>query len=162
MVTRRGWQKGEQRIAEYFGTHRTPLSGGDSRLTRSDTLHPRLFIEVKHRQNEAAINLWDEAKEETKQHGPLTHVMMVVELNDRYRLVHSDDLLKQGIECHSKYTKKSFSCITLYEETAKMAEKENKIPVVCFNITKRPGFWLLMLETQIPLVINEATLRPHL
>ena len=42
------WKKGEAKIAEMFGTIRTPLSGGNSRHTRSDTLHLDLFIEVKH------------------------------------------------------------------------------------------------------------------
>jgi hypothetical protein len=43
------WKRDEREVAEYFGTHRTPLSGGSSRHTRSDTLHPTLFIEVKTR-----------------------------------------------------------------------------------------------------------------
>lgn len=42
------WKQGEARIAKIFNTNRTPLSGGSSRHTRSDTLHKDLFIEVKH------------------------------------------------------------------------------------------------------------------
>ena len=48
-MDRSTWKKGERRIAEMFGTKRTPLSGGNSGHTRSDTLHKELFIEVKHR-----------------------------------------------------------------------------------------------------------------
>ncbi|KKN01894.1 hypothetical protein LCGC14_1123150 [marine sediment metagenome] len=47
-MNRNTWKQGERRIAEMFGTKRTPLSGGNSRHTRSDTLHKELFIEVKH------------------------------------------------------------------------------------------------------------------
>ena len=50
MTHRSTWKQGEQRVADLFGTTRTPLSGGNSKHTRSDTLHPRLFIEVKLRQ----------------------------------------------------------------------------------------------------------------
>ncbi len=48
-MERQTWKAGERRIAKMFGTRRTPLSGGNSGHTRSDTLHLDLFIEVKHR-----------------------------------------------------------------------------------------------------------------
>ena len=41
------WKVVERRIARYLGTERTPLSGGNGRQTRSDTLHPRLYVEAK-------------------------------------------------------------------------------------------------------------------
>jgi hypothetical protein len=43
----------ERQVAAFFGTTRTPLSGGNSRHTASDTLHARLFIEVKERAPDA-------------------------------------------------------------------------------------------------------------
>jgi len=43
-----GWKKVERRVAEFMSTVRTPLSGGNSGHTRSDTRHPSLFIEIKH------------------------------------------------------------------------------------------------------------------
>tara|TARA_Y100000310_G_C20698991_1_gene827912 strand:- start:3584 stop:3934 length:351 start_codon:yes stop_codon:yes gene_type:complete len=64
------WKNVEARVARCFGTERTPLSGGNSKHTRSDSLHPRLFIETKHRKNSAAVNLYKEtvklAKKENK------------------------------------------------------------------------------------------------
>jgi len=45
----KGWKAFERRIGGIFGVSRTPLSGSCSRLTSSDTLHPKLFIEVKVR-----------------------------------------------------------------------------------------------------------------
>ena len=42
------WKGVEARLAKEFGTFRTPLSGGNSRHTRSDTLHPKIFFELKH------------------------------------------------------------------------------------------------------------------
>jgi len=41
------WKQHERRIARSLRTRRTPLSGGNSGATRSDTLHPQLYIECK-------------------------------------------------------------------------------------------------------------------
>jgi hypothetical protein len=43
----KAWKRAEKQVARYFGAERTPLSGGNSRITRSDTTHPSLVIEVK-------------------------------------------------------------------------------------------------------------------
>lgn len=56
------WKNRERQIAEFFGTERTPLSGGNSKITRSDTLHPVLFVEQKHRKKHAVVGLWDDTK----------------------------------------------------------------------------------------------------
>jgi hypothetical protein len=48
----------ERRVARWFGTERTPLSGGASRHTRSDTLHPKLYIEVKGAAGPGGTNGW--------------------------------------------------------------------------------------------------------
>ena len=69
-MNRNTWKSGERRIAEMFGTRRTPLSGGNSGHTRSDTLHSDLFIEVKHSKKypkEVLVNkTFKEAKNEAK------------------------------------------------------------------------------------------------
>ncbi len=56
------WKAFERRVAAYFATERNALSGGNSKLTRSDTLHPALFIECKQRQQHSAVTLWNETK----------------------------------------------------------------------------------------------------
>lgn len=43
------WKRFERAIARSLGVERTPLSGSSSRITASDTLHPRLFVECKYR-----------------------------------------------------------------------------------------------------------------
>ena len=64
------WKKGEAKIAAMFGTRRTPLSGGNSGHTRSDTLHLDLFIEVKHSKKypleKLVTKTFKEAKDEAK------------------------------------------------------------------------------------------------
>lgn len=59
-MTRGTWKRRERQIAADFGVNRTPLSGGNSRHTRSDSLHDRIFIEVKGRKQHAAVKLFDE------------------------------------------------------------------------------------------------------
>jgi len=64
------WKSIERRIAKFFGTTRNPLSGMNSKHTGSDSLHERLFIEVKARQKHTVITLYDDtavkAKKEKK------------------------------------------------------------------------------------------------
>ena len=65
------WKSVERRIALLFGVKRTPLSGGNSGHTRSDTLHDKLFIEIKHRKGGfGVVNLFKQtvplAKKENK------------------------------------------------------------------------------------------------
>ena len=57
-TARSTWKASERRIAARFGSKRTPLSGGNSDHTRSDTLHPRLFVEAKLRPKHSAVTLW--------------------------------------------------------------------------------------------------------
>ena len=60
------WKGGERRIARMFGSERTPLSGGNSGHTRSDTLHKELFIEVKHSKKYPKEVLVDKTFKEAK------------------------------------------------------------------------------------------------
>jgi hypothetical protein len=88
MATTSGtWKAAERRIATFFGTTRTPLSGGNGKQTRSDSLHRGLFLEAKLRVKHGAITLW--------------------------------------------------------RETKVLADKENKIPVICLNEKGKEGFWIM-------------------
>ena len=54
------WKNRERSVAKWFGASgRTPLSGGNSGHTRSDTLHESLFIEHKHRRRWSLVTLWN-------------------------------------------------------------------------------------------------------
>lgn len=89
----KAWKQFERRVARFFGTERNALSGGNSKLTRSDSLHPSLFIEAKQRKRFAAIRLWDA----TKRLGNRERKTPIVCLSEKGRpgfwiLIHSDDL----------------------------------------------------------------------
>lgn len=54
-------------MARFFGSERTPLSGSTSRHTGSDSLHPRLYLEVKLRKGfTAACRRFQEVAEDAK------------------------------------------------------------------------------------------------
>lgn len=53
---RNTWKHMERVVATFFGTRRNPLSGGNSGHSRSDSLHPEIFIESKFR---AKLPVWD-------------------------------------------------------------------------------------------------------
>ena len=43
----KAWKKRERDVANYFNGERTPLSGGNGKVTRADVIHEDLFIECK-------------------------------------------------------------------------------------------------------------------
>jgi len=62
----KSWKKLEQKVARLRGTERTPLSGGNSKQTRSDTLDDTFFIECKLRKDPAIWNLYEQVEELAK------------------------------------------------------------------------------------------------
>lgn len=93
------WKNIERKIAEFFGTRRTPLSGSNSGHTRSDTLHELLFVEAKYRVKHSAVTLW--------------------------------------------------------RDTAELAKKENKIPVVCLSEKRKKGFWVVCHSSDLTAIANQ-------
>ena len=65
------WKAVERKIAQKFGTTRTPLSGGNGKVTRSDTLHDSLFIEIKHSKRPPGVLLFRKVKELARREGKI-------------------------------------------------------------------------------------------
>ena len=59
----KAWKQRERKVAQFFGGQRTPLSGGNGKITRADVIHDKLFIECKLRAKHTAVTLWDDTKE---------------------------------------------------------------------------------------------------
>jgi len=90
----RTWKRYEQEAAAYFGTTRTPLSGGNSKHTQSDTLHDVVFVEVKGRKKHAAVTLWDDTKTKATKEGKIPVVVLVEQGRPGFWvMVHSSDLV---------------------------------------------------------------------
>jgi hypothetical protein len=67
----KSWKAMERRVAQFFGTLRNSLSGMNSKVSASDTLHPKLFIECKQRASFAHHTTYDQAKESAKKEGKI-------------------------------------------------------------------------------------------
>lgn len=91
---RRKWKIQEQRIAEKFGTRRTPLSGSNSgHDTTSDTLHKRLYIEVKHRKHMYPLKLLSEIAPKARAEGKIPVLALKSsDVADDVFLIRSKDL----------------------------------------------------------------------
>ena len=89
----KAWKKRERDVAGYFKGMRTPLSGGNGKVTRADVIHDSLFIECKLRAKHAVVSLWD--------------------------------------------------------DTAKLAKLEGKIPVIALCEKNRPGFWVMVHSSDL-------------
>lgn len=78
-----------------FGSTRTPLSGGNSKITRSDSFHKRLFIECKHGIKSAFWTLYLATKPKAKKEGK-TPVLCMGNKNQEGFLIcfHSSDTAK--------------------------------------------------------------------
>ena len=88
-ITGKMWKEG----AKFFGSERTPLSGGNSKITRSDSLHPDLFIETKYRVKHSAVTLWRDTKEKADKENKLPVVCLVERGKPGFFIVcHSSDV----------------------------------------------------------------------
>ncbi len=54
------WKAFERTVAKFFDSTRSPLSGGNGKQTRSDSLHPDIFIECKYSAKSALVSLFQE------------------------------------------------------------------------------------------------------
>ena len=70
------WKHREREVAKLFRTTRTPLSGGGSKHTRSDSLSKALFVEQKHRRRHAVLSLYDQTAKLAKLEGKLPVVTL--------------------------------------------------------------------------------------
>ena len=89
----KAWKKRERDVAGYFKGMRTPLSGGNGKITRADVIHDSLFIECKLRAKHTVVSLWDDTAKLAKLEGK-TPVIALCEKNRPgfWIMVHSNDL----------------------------------------------------------------------
>lgn len=65
------WKAFERTVASFFGSVRTALSGGNSKVTRSDTHHPDLYIECKYRARCSLHTLYEDTKKKAEAEGKI-------------------------------------------------------------------------------------------
>lgn len=80
------WKVAERRMARFFGSVRNSLSGGSSKLTRSDSIHKKLFVECKLTKESAVWSLWERTKIKAQQENK-TPVLCIQKKNRKGFLV---------------------------------------------------------------------------
>lgn len=89
------WKKAESRAAANLGAKRTPLSGGNSGHTRSDSLHKKIFLEHKYRAKQAIWTLFREVREKAKDEGKVPMLALSEKsAHGQLLVIHSKDLAK--------------------------------------------------------------------
>lgn len=86
------WKNFERRVARMFGVERAPLSGGNGRVTRSDSLHPLLFISCKHSKRSSIWSLFTQEKQKAVAEDKTT--LLALHLKGAHGVIfafHSDD-----------------------------------------------------------------------
>ena len=78
----KAWKKRERDVASYFNGTRTPLSGGNGKITRADVIHESLFIECKLRAKHTVVSLWDDTAKLAKLEGK-TPVIALCDTNNQ-------------------------------------------------------------------------------
>lgn len=97
------WKAAERRVAKAFGSVRTPLSGGNSRHTGSDSLHRRLFIETKYGERyKAVVNLWDRSKKIANKERKIPMVAIVRPGRHGFWILFHVDDLEEISECYKE------------------------------------------------------------
>lgn len=104
------WKRFERRIAASLGVARTPLSGSNSRLTASDTLHPTLYVECKKRNRLAVYNWWLNAAHKATDEGKTPvlalhqfrgkHALAVISWDWFVDLLEAKDALQELLDMH--------------------------------------------------------------
>lgn len=101
---RRTWKKSEQRLAEFFGTKRTPLSGKSSRHTSSDTLNDNIFIEHKLRKKMPFKTLMEKTEKLAAGEGKIPLVVVREKGSHRWMaFLNLKDIPKVAREMEVKY-----------------------------------------------------------
>ncbi len=95
----KAWKNRERLVSRFFGGIRNALSGINSKVTHSDVIHEKLFIECKLRAKHSAVKLWDDTKSLADKEKK-TPVIALCEKNRPgfWIMVHSDDFEKVSKE----------------------------------------------------------------
>ena len=94
-TSRSSWKRRERQAASLFGSRRKILSGSSGRgdQTRSDSDHPRVYLETKLRSSWSVRSLWEATKALAQEEGKV-HALALYSKSRKGALlvVHEDDL----------------------------------------------------------------------
>ena len=95
----KAWKRFELRVAKLLGGVRNPLSGGASRHTSGDVIHPRFYIKCKQRAKWLIWTLWENVRRKARKEGKIPllvihkkgrkEALVVLEIKDFVKLTGS-------------------------------------------------------------------------
>lgn len=86
------WKAFERVAAKFFGCTRAPLSGGNGKQTRSDSLHEDFFISCKYSKRLALDSLYQEENEKAEKENKIPILCLKKKgMTGFYIVVHSND-----------------------------------------------------------------------
>jgi len=142
------WKSVEGEIARWFGSTRTPLSGGNSKHTRSDTLDKRFFVECKHGESSMLKTAFKMHKK-----GYCT-ILNSFDIN-LVMIQYSDLINDVNLQVKQEY-QKVFAVGSLYIKTMDMAELESKVPMLILHLKGEPVISsIIITEAKYVLEIKE-------
>lgn len=91
----KAWKRAERRVAAFINTVRNALSGINSKVTASDSLHPELFVEVKYSKRNTVWSLFDKVRTKAQKESKLPVIALVRPYSPGFLVViHTSDLDK--------------------------------------------------------------------
>jgi len=154
----------EKRVGKFFNARRTPLSGGNSGHTRSDTLHDSLFIEIKGSENMRLFKRYIEERDRLKKEGKCPILVLTEELlGEALFCVWSYDLMRTDLQAVS-IQRKPMWVWSLYRDTEEKAiveakaQERDRIPVIGICMKNQRGFLLAFRPEHRDRIIQEKKL----
>ncbi len=164
------WKGFERRVAKYFSITRTPSSGPNSKISASDSLHPKIYSESKSNWETRQIELYYDVKRNNRD--KLIMIFSMADLDSDYEnkntqlWVHSSDfhkLLRKNynpfhIEEFSKDNSIFAKFINEYKrdktrsewsDSDKKAKIESKILMLTLSVKNKKGFFVVQSEEGI-------------
>ena len=91
----KSWKVIEREVSKFFGTVRNSLSGKNSKITASDSLHQKLFLEMKYRKSLSLWKLFEKTKALAKKEGKIPVIGLKEHGKHGFLIViHSEDFQK--------------------------------------------------------------------
>lgn len=91
------WKAFERVAAKFFGTVRNALSGRNSKVSSSDSIHPDLYIECKYRATSSLHSLFKDTKKKALLEDKIPVICTKVKNEAGFLItIHSDDFHKIG------------------------------------------------------------------
>lgn len=147
------WKKVELRIARAFGTTRTPLSGGASKHTRSDTLHPFIYCEIKHGKTPLVQYVIRNCPKGTRCIFDDGTTQLIAQ--------HVDDMItKPKMKVKLENRGNIMGLMMLYMHSKDCSMQEGKVPILCIHGAGETGFIVLVEYRFYPIIqdiLNKVT-----